>query len=73
MVSRELSAVAYVRMSTDHQDLSIDLQLNAIRRYADEHRMALSRVYEDAARSGLRISNRAGGIRPKLQCGLTSL
>ena len=68
MASRELSAVAYVRMSTDHQDLSIDLQLNAIRRYADEHRMALSRVYEDAARSGLRLSNRAGMKTAAARC-----
>jgi DNA invertase Pin-like site-specific DNA recombinase len=53
-------AAAYVRMSSDRQELSIGTQLEAIRLYADTHQIEVVRVYEDAAKSGLQISNREG-------------
>lgn len=52
-------AVAYVRMSTDQQELSIGTQLETISRYAEGNQMRLVRVYEDAAKSGLQIGNRS--------------
>ncbi|MGC4394476.1 recombinase family protein [Hydrogenophaga sp. T2] len=54
------SAAAYVRMSSDRQELSIGTQLVAIRAYAALHEYNLVHVYEDAAKSGLAISNRDG-------------
>ncbi|MDO9433979.1 recombinase family protein [Hydrogenophaga sp.] len=53
-------AVAYVRMSTSQQDLSIGTQLAAIHSYAEVNNLQVIRVYEDAARSGLGITNREG-------------
>jgi len=53
-------AVAYVRMSSDQQELSIGTQLQAIERYAEQQNLEIVRVYEDAAKSGLQISNRSG-------------
>ncbi|MYN30105.1 recombinase family protein [Duganella levis] len=54
------SAAAYVRMSTAAQDCSIQYQLDAIGRYADERRLAVVRTFVDAGRSGLRLENRPG-------------
>lgn len=59
-IHRRRRAAAYVRMSTDHQELSIGLQMTAIQAYADAQDMELVAVYEDAAKSGLEIKNRAG-------------
>ncbi|MGC4396582.1 recombinase family protein [Hydrogenophaga crocea] len=53
-------AAAYVRMSTDHQELSIGFQMTAIQAYAVAQDIELVAVYEDAAKSGLEIKNRAG-------------
>lgn len=58
--SARLRSVAYVRMSTEHQDLSIGIQLTAIRAYADLHNLELVRVYEDAGKSGMHIAKRLG-------------
>lgn len=52
-------AAAYVRMSTDHQEISPEVQLDGIRSYADGRGFRLVRVYEDAGRSGLTIDGRA--------------
>jgi DNA invertase Pin-like site-specific DNA recombinase len=57
---RHRRAAAYVRMSTDHQELSIGFQMTAIQTYADVQDIELVAVYEDAAKSGLEIKNRAG-------------
>lgn len=53
-------AVAYVRMSTDRQELSIGTQLSAIRAYVDDQGFELVGIYEDAAKSGLQVANRNG-------------
>ena len=53
-------AVAYLRMSTDHQQYSPENQRAAIERYADEHDMEIVATYSDEARSGLRLENRPG-------------
>src|ERR1700677_2957397 len=53
-------AAKYVRMSTEHQQYSIDNQADAISRYAREHNMEIVRTYTDAGKSGLSIQNRPG-------------
>lgn len=53
-----MRAVAYVRMSTDHQKYSTENQLDAISRYAEDRDLKIIRVYEDAGRSGLRLHGR---------------
>jgi len=52
------SAVAYVRMSTDHQKYSTENQLDRIRRFAEERGFDILRIYEDSGRSGLRLDGR---------------
>jgi len=60
-MSQSLVPVAqYLRMSTDHQQYSLDNQADAIARYAREHGFVIVKTYSDAARSGLRLKNRPG-------------
>ncbi len=56
----------YVRMSTEHQQYSLENQSAAIKRYADEHDFLIVQKYEDVAKSGLLLRNRAG-LRMMLQ------
>jgi DNA invertase Pin-like site-specific DNA recombinase len=51
-------AVAYVRMSTDHQKYSTENQLAVICRYAERRAVELIHTYEDAGKSGLRLDGR---------------
>ena len=51
-------AVAYVRMSTDHQKYSTENQLDIIRDYATAKGLQILRVFEDSGRSGLRLDGR---------------
>lgn len=53
-------AAKYVRMSTGHQQYSIDNQADAISRYARDHHMEIVRTYADTGKSGLSIQNRPG-------------
>ena len=53
-------AVAYLRMSTEHQQYSTENQMAVIERYAAEHDMEIVATYSDEARSGLRLENRPG-------------
>ena len=53
-----MPAVAYVRMSTDHQKYSTENQLDVIRGYADARGLKILRVFEDSGRSGLRLDGR---------------
>ena len=53
-------AAQYLRMSTDHQQYSLDNQADAMARYATDHGFVIVKTYSDAARSGLRLKNRLG-------------
>jgi DNA invertase Pin-like site-specific DNA recombinase len=53
-------AAQYLRMSTEHQQYSLDNQADAIARYAAERGFKIVKTYSDAARSGLRLKNRDG-------------
>lgn len=53
-------AAQYVRMSTEHQQYSIDNQKAAIQEYAKQHGFAVVQTYSDAGKSGVVIRHRAG-------------
>lgn len=53
-------AAQYLRMSTDHQQYSLDNQADAISRYAEAHGFVVVRTFSDEARSGLSIKRRSG-------------
>ena len=59
-------AAQYLRMSTEHQQYSLENQSAAIRRYADEHDLVIVQNYADVAKSGLLLRNRPG-LRAMLQ------
>jgi predicted site-specific integrase-resolvase len=64
-------AAIYVRMSTEHQQYSLENQSTAIRRYAESHGFALVRTYSDPAKSGLLLKNRRSGCQTiAARCGL---
>jgi DNA invertase Pin-like site-specific DNA recombinase len=56
----------YLRMSTEHQQYSLENQSAEIQRYAETQGFEIIRTYSDAARSGLVLRRRAG-LRQLLQ------
>src|SRR5206468_9058799 len=54
----QIRAAEYVRMSTEHQQYSTENQRDIIRQYAQRRGMVVTRSYEDAGKSGLRIEGR---------------
>jgi DNA invertase Pin-like site-specific DNA recombinase len=60
MDTHPVPAAQYLRMSTEHQQYSLDNQADAINAYAAQHGFTVVRTYSDAARSGLRLKNREG-------------
>ena len=60
MASNFIPAVQYLRMSTEHQQYSLENQAAAIQRYADANGFQLVHTYSDAARSGLVLKQRSG-------------
>jgi len=67
----EIAAVAYVRMSTDHQKYSTENQLDVIRKYASARGLKILRVCEDSGRSGLRLDGREAlqGLMAEVKSG----
>jgi DNA invertase Pin-like site-specific DNA recombinase len=51
--------VAYVRMSTDHQQYSTQNQMEIIAEYARRRNWDISKIYSDEGKSGLQIKGRA--------------
>ena len=61
MISAGLqSAAQYLRMSTEHQQYSMQNQSERISSYAGEHGFLVTQTYSDAARSGIVLKNRNG-------------
>ena len=56
----------YLRMSTEHQQYSLENQAAAIHRYADSNGFTVIQTYSDAAKSGL-VLKRRPGLRQLLQ------
>lgn len=67
----DVPAVAYVRMSTDHQKYSTENQLDVIRNYASARSLQILRVFEDSGRSGLRLEGREAlqGLMAEVKSG----
>jgi DNA invertase Pin-like site-specific DNA recombinase len=59
-------AAQYLRMSTEHQQYSLENQSVAIQLYAESHGFEVIQTYSDAAKSGLVLKYRAG-LRQLLQ------
>lgn len=59
-LSSRQSAAQYVRMSTERQDFSIEMQVAANAAYAEAHGLEIVRTYTDAGISGLSIEKRDG-------------
>ncbi len=53
-----IPAAQYLRMSTEHQQYSLDNQAATIQRYAASHRFEIVRTYSDAAKSGVVLRHR---------------
>lgn len=59
-VNSLVPAAQYLRMSTDHQQYSLDNQADAIRKYAENRGFVIVKTYSDQAKSGLSLKRRAG-------------
>ena len=59
-------AALYLRMSTEHQQFSLENQSTAIQKYAESHGFNVVVTYSDAAKSGLVLKRRTG-LRQLLQ------
>lgn len=55
-----IPAAQYLRVSTEHQQYSMENQAEVIQRYAETYGISIVRSYEDAGKSGLVLKNRAG-------------
>ena len=51
-------AAQYLRMSTEHQQYSLQNQAEVIRDYAERHGFEVVKSYSDIGRSGLQLRNR---------------
>lgn len=50
----------YLRMSTEHQQYSIENQEQFIKSYAEKHNMVINYTYNDAGKSGVTLTGRDG-------------
>lgn len=67
MAENPLVPVAqYLRMSTEHQQYSLENQSSAMQKYAESQGFVIVQTYSDAARSGL-VLRRRTGLRQLLQ------
>jgi DNA invertase Pin-like site-specific DNA recombinase len=64
--NQRIPAVQYLRMSTEHQQYSLDNQSAAIQKYAESHGFQIMQTCSDAAKSGL-VLKRRHGLRQLLQ------
>ncbi len=55
-----IPAAQYLRMSTEHQQYSLDNQSTAIQKYAESHGFKIVQTYSDAAKSGVALKARKG-------------
>jgi DNA invertase Pin-like site-specific DNA recombinase len=59
-VSLSAPAAQYLRMSTEHQQYSIENQANRNAEYAESNGFTITRTYRDSAKSGLWLKGRPG-------------
>jgi len=60
MVTENTPAAQYLRMSTEHQQYSIENQARWVQQYARSHGFTVTRTYSDSAKSGLWLKGRPG-------------
>jgi DNA invertase Pin-like site-specific DNA recombinase len=60
MSANLIPAAQYLRMSTEHQQYSLENQSLAIQKYAESHGFEVVRTYSDTAKSGLVLRRRTG-------------
>jgi len=60
MTSNFVPVAQYLRMSTEHQQYSLENQAAAIQNYAEAHAFQVVHTYPDAAKSGLVLKHRPG-------------
>src|SRR5580698_6794041 len=65
-VEQRIPAAQYVRMSTEHQQYSLQNQSAAIQKYAEANALVIVQTYSDAAKSGV-ILRRRPGLRQLLR------
>jgi DNA invertase Pin-like site-specific DNA recombinase len=58
--NQPVPAAEYLRMSTEHQQYSLENQSTAIRTYAESHNFVVVKTYSDAAKTGLVLRERVG-------------
>lgn len=61
--AEQRNAAIYLRMSTEHQNYSLQHQSAKLAEYALAHNLVIVRTYQDAGKSGLAISGRDGLAR----------
>jgi hypothetical protein len=59
-VNQLIPAAQYLRMSTEHQQYSLENQAMAIQKYAESHNLEVVHTYSDTAKSGLVLRRRTG-------------
>jgi DNA invertase Pin-like site-specific DNA recombinase len=59
-MTASVPAAQYLRMSTEHQQYSLENQSSAIQKYADTHGLEVMQTYFDAAKSGIVLKRRKG-------------
>ncbi len=64
--SQQVPAAQYLRMSTEHQQYSLENQSSAIKKYGESHGFQIVQTYSDAAKSGVALKRRTG-LRQLLQ------
>jgi DNA invertase Pin-like site-specific DNA recombinase len=60
MAAVNIPAAQYLRMSTEHQQYSIENQARSIQQYAESRGFTIVRTYFDSAKSGLWLKGRPG-------------
>jgi DNA invertase Pin-like site-specific DNA recombinase len=65
-IKQLIPAAQYLRMSTEHQQYSLENQSLAIQNYAESHGFEVVGTYSDMAKSGL-VLRRRGGLQQLLQ------
>ena len=60
MASNLIPAAQYLRMSTEHQQYSMENQSATIRSFAESHGFQIVQTYSDAAKSGVALKRRTG-------------
>jgi DNA invertase Pin-like site-specific DNA recombinase len=66
IADQRIPAAQYLRMSTEHQQYSLENQSTAIQKYAESHGFKIIQTYSDARKTGIVLKSRQG-LRHLLQ------